>query len=89
MTTGKRVRLTLLMLGVAWAAPGLAQEETPPSRVEVPADLLAVITLRGKPCGEVVRHERLGADDYLVQCASGHRYRVYVNPQGRVVVESR
>ena len=51
-------------------------------------DLTAVIALQGKPCGEVVKVETKGKDDYVATCKDGNRYRVYVNAQGRVVVES-
>ena len=57
--------------------------------VAVPKDLFAVITLRGKPCGQVKSYEKRGENDYLVTCASGHRYRVHVTEEQRVVVEER
>jgi hypothetical protein len=56
--------------------------------VEVPDDLLAVLTLRGKPCGKITSHERKGDSDYLVTCSDGHQYRVYVAGD-RVVVEDK
>ena len=45
----------------------------------VPDDLLVVLTLRGKPCGKVVEHDRKAHDDYVVLCESGDRYRVRVD----------
>lgn len=57
--------------------------------VDVGKDLTAVIALQGKPCGNVVSHEKLGDNDYLARCASGDVYRVYVNEQGRVIVVKR
>ena len=57
--------------------------------VTVPQDLFAVITLRGKPCGEVKSYEKRAENDYLVTCESGHRYRVHVTEEQRVVVEER
>ncbi len=66
-------------------APALGSAQT----VGVPEDLFAVITLQGKPCGKVKSHQRLGENDYLVSCETGHRYRVYVNEEERVVVEER
>ena len=50
-------------------------------------DLGAVIALQGKPCGEVVKVETRGDNDYVATCKDGNRYHIYVNPQGRVVVE--
>ena len=64
-------------------------EEVSGAGVDVPEDLFSVLALRGKPCAKVVQHERRGENDYLVSCESGHRYRVYVNAEGRVVVEDR
>ena len=55
----------------------------------VPEDLLAVLTLRGKPCGKITSHERKGEHDYLVSCSDGHRYRVFIGPGDRVVIEDK
>jgi hypothetical protein len=83
----RRVRIGLLaaalLLLPAWAS---AQQQ---EKVGVPEDLFAVITLRGKPCGKVKSYERRGESDYEVVCETGHRYRVYVNEQQRVIVEER
>ncbi len=57
--------------------------------VAVPEDLLAVLTLRGKPCGTIASHERKGASDYLVTCSDGHRYRIFIGPGDRVVIEEK
>jgi hypothetical protein len=74
-----------LILGVVFA--GLLVPST--EAVDVAKDLTAVIALQGKPCGNVVSHEKLGENDYLARCASGDVYRVYVNEEGRVVVVKR
>jgi hypothetical protein len=50
-------------------------------------DLTSVIALQGLPCGKVVAATQQGADDYAATCSDGNRYRVYVNADGRVVVE--
>lgn len=76
--------LAIAILLLVAAAGASAQ-----SPVSVPEDLFAVISLQGKPCGKVVSHEKRGENDYWVRCESGHRYRVYVNEQNRVVVEER
>ena len=55
----------------------------------VPEDLLAVLTLRGKPCGAIKSFERKGESDYAVTCTDGHRYRVYIGPGNRVVIEDK
>ncbi len=74
-----------LILGLVFA--GLLVPST--EAVDVAKDLTAVIALQGKPCGNVVSHEKLGENDYLARCASGDVYRVYVNEEGRVVVVKR
>lgn len=84
-------------LALALGPPPAARAAEPPSApraqerraVPVPKDLFAVITLRGKPCGAVKSYERRGDADYLVECTDGHRYRVYVTDEERVVVEER
>jgi hypothetical protein len=57
------------------------------SEVMVARDLAAVIALQGLPCGQVVSATQQGEDDYVASCQDGNRYRVFVNAEGRVVVE--
>lgn len=52
-------------------------------------DLTAVIALHGQPCGEVVSYVVKGDNDFVATCKDGHRYRVYVSAEGRVVVEKQ
>ena len=52
-------------------------------------DLKATIALQGLPCDEIVSAKRNADSDYLATCKDGHRYHVFVNPQGRVVVEKQ
>jgi hypothetical protein len=68
-------------LGTALAA------DTPAGDVPVATDLAAVIALQGMPCGKVVNTTQLGQDEYVASCQDGNRYRVFVNAEGRVVVE--
>ncbi len=77
---------TVALTAAFAAAPSLAAE---PGEVSVPKDLTAVIALQGQPCGQVVSAKQQGDNDYIVSCQDGHRYRVYVNADGRVVVEKR
>ena len=51
-------------------------------------DLTAVIALQGQPCGQVVTATKQGDNDYIASCQDGSRYRVFVNAQGRVVVQA-
>ena len=52
-------------------------------------DLFTVITLQGLPCGEVVSVETRGENDHIASCKDGNRYHVFLNAQGRVVVEKQ
>jgi hypothetical protein len=76
-----RAILTIACTGLALAA--LAADD-PKQR----QDLSAVISLHGKPCGEVVSYVAQGDNDFIATCKDGNRYRVYVK-DGRVVVEKR
>jgi hypothetical protein len=50
-------------------------------------DLQATIVLNGQQCNQVVSVKRNADSDYVATCKDGNRYRVFVNPQGRVVVQ--
>jgi hypothetical protein len=50
-------------------------------------DLLATIALQGMPCDKVIEAKRNGDSDYTALCKDGNRYHVYVNAQGRVIVQ--
>lgn len=52
-------------------------------------DLTAVIALQGLPCGTVVAVTVRAENDYAASCKDRHRYRVFLNPTGRVVVEAQ
>jgi hypothetical protein len=36
---------------------------------------------------QVVTSSQQGADDYVATCEDGNRYRVFVNAEGRVIVQ--
>jgi hypothetical protein len=50
-------------------------------------DLKATIALNGQACDQVIDVKRNGDSDYLATCKDGNRYHIFVNPQGRVVVQ--
>ena len=50
-------------------------------------DLKATIALQGMPCDQVIQAKRNADSDYVATCKNGNRYHVFVNPQGRVVVQ--
>ena len=52
-------------------------------------DLFTVITLNGLPCGEVVSVTSRGDNDHVATCRDGNRYRVFLNGEGRVVVQKQ
>lgn len=84
-----KCRRTPAVVGIVMtvlAGTSLAAEEIP-GDVPIAQDLTAVIALQGLPCGKVVSARQQGQDDYVAACQDGNRYRVYVNAEGRVVVD--
>ena len=53
------------------------------------ADLKATIALQGHACDQIASSQRNADSDYTATCKDGNRYHVYVNAQGRVVVEKQ
>lgn len=72
---------SLAALAFVASAPILAADD------DVGKDLKATIALHGYPCDQIVSSKRNADSDYTATCKDGNRYRVYVNAQGRVVVE--
>jgi hypothetical protein len=85
MNNRKLVFAQALFLAVssAVALPAAADDEA------LKKDLAAVIALEGLPCGEVVEVTELAKDDYAASCKDKNKYRVYLNADGRIVVEKR
>ncbi len=50
-------------------------------------DLKATIALQGQPCDQIVQAKRNGDSDYTASCKDGNHYHIFVNAQGRVVVQ--
>jgi len=74
---------TLAILGsLAASIPALAADN-------IGADLKATIALQGQACDQIATSRRNADSDYSVTCKDGNRYHVYVNPQGRVLVEKQ
>jgi hypothetical protein len=65
-----------------WCAAALAADAPSVGR-----DLKATIVLQGKPCDQIVSTTRNGDSDYTATCKDGNRYHVFVDAQGRVVVQ--
>ena len=50
-------------------------------------DLKATIALQGKPCDTLADTKRNSDSDYTASCKDGNRYHIYVDAQGRVIVQ--
>ena len=73
--------LELTTLALIGSAPALAADDA------IGKDLKVTIALQGYPCDEVDSAQRNADSDYTARCKDGNRYHVFVNSQGRVVVE--
>jgi hypothetical protein len=78
------VALVLSLVVAAFSAV-----QAPADEEKLKKDLTAVIALHGKPCGEVVAVKVLAENDFAASCKDGNKYRVYLNKDGRVVVEKQ
>ena len=78
------VILTTACFAASFTASALAADDA-----SVRKDLFTVITLQGLPCGEVVSVTTRGDNDHVASCKDGNRYHVFLNAQGRVVVEKQ
>jgi len=74
---------------IAAAASCLAAPSRAADDPALMKDLTAVIALLGLPCGQVVSAVRKGENDHIATCKDGQRYRVFVNPEGRVVAQKQ
>jgi hypothetical protein len=74
--------LTLMTAAAVGTAPVLAADEPAFSK-----DLKATIALQGMTCDQVIGAKRNADSDYNATCKDGNRYHVYVNAQGRVIVQ--
>ena len=83
MNTRIAAMVITILAAMSLAAPSFAADDA----AAVKKDLFTVITLQGLPCGEVVSYTTKTDNDHLVVCKDGNRYHVYVNAQGRVMVE--
>jgi hypothetical protein len=73
--------LALTMLSLVATAAAVAADDP------LGKDLKVTIVLHGYACDEIVSSKRNADSDYTATCKDGNRYHVFVNPQGRVVVE--
>jgi len=76
------VIITMSIAALPAVSPLLAAEQPSFNK-----DLKATIALQGLPCDQLISSKRNGDSDYTAVCKDGNRYHVYVNAQGRVVVQ--
>ena len=84
MSRRTRVGAMIVSAAVLSAVPARAADDP-----AVLKDLTAVIALQGQPCGQVVTATKQADNDYVVACKDGSRYRVFVNADGRVIVQKQ
>ena len=77
-------RSWMILAAACLAGPSVAADEE-----ALRKDLTAVIALQGQPCGKVVAVKSQSDNDHIATCQDGNRYRVFVNPEGRVVVQKQ
>jgi hypothetical protein len=73
-----------VVVALLLAVPAATQDEE-----TLKKDLTSVIALHGKPCGQVVAVKVLADNDYAASCKDGNKYHVYLNPEGRVMVDEQ
>jgi hypothetical protein len=74
--------LSMIIIAALGGAPLLAADDASLSK-----DLKATIALQGLPCDKLLTAKRNGDSDYTAACQDGNRYHIFVNPQGRVIVQ--
>ncbi len=85
MNSPIRIRALFLAATLSCAGPAIAAEND----AALAKDLTSTISLLGLPCGQVVNVVTQGNRDYIATCSDKNRYRVYLNPQGKVAAEKR
>ncbi len=80
---GRRISVLALTVTTVFACARLWSAED----ASMGKDLGATIALQGMPCDKVVETKRNADSDYNASCKDGNRYHVYVNAQGRVIVQ--
>jgi hypothetical protein len=74
----------VVCLAACLATPALAADDDAVKR-----DLFTVLALKGLPCGEVVSVTTRAANDHIASCKDGSRYHIFINGEGRVIVEKQ
>lgn len=84
MSAPARVSALILPLAMLCAGQSSAAQD-----VALLKDLTSALMVLGMPCGEVVSAKRQTDNDHIATCKSGNRYRIFVNPEGRLVAQKQ
>jgi hypothetical protein len=76
--------MTFALCAVVGEVPSFAADDPALGK-----DLKATIALQGLPCDQLVSAKRNGDSDYMAACKDGNRYHIFVNSQGRVIVQKQ
>jgi hypothetical protein len=79
----QRILLLTFSTSALWLGNGLLAADDS----SLGKDLKATIVLQGMPCDQLVASKRNGDSDYTASCKDGNRYHIFVNAQGRVIVQ--
>lgn len=82
MIAAPMAKALVFTITVLLSGPGSAAED--PALLK---DLTAVIRLLDLPCDRVVKARREADNSHIASCKDGRRYRIFVNPEGRVVAQ--
>ena len=84
-------RIAVPLATLVTAATTFAYGALPTATTEatVSQDLKTTIILQGKTCDEVIDVKRNADSNYVAACKDGNRYHIFVDTQGRVVVQKQ
>ena len=80
---------TTVLAAALVAAAGITAPARAADDEAIRKDLFTVIALQGLPCGEVLSVATRADNDHLATCKDGNRYRVFLNAEGRVIVQKQ
>lgn len=84
MITRARKVASIVSLAALFSGQAPAAED-----IALLKDLTSALSILGLSCGPVVSATRQAENDYIAKCQNGNRYRIFVNPQGRVVAQKQ
>ncbi len=84
MITRARKVASIVSLAALFSGQAPAAED-----IALLKDLTSALSSLGLSCGPVVSATRQAENDHIAKCQNGNRYRIFVNPQGRVVAQKQ